>query len=75
MLVSKGEWEVEQPEVIEFMAALRDLQLISHIVITHLVLESDCLLVVKELNEASIGQSLGGLSSVRLGYYWILLLM
>ncbi|XP_040990895.1 uncharacterized protein LOC121238111 [Juglans microcarpa x Juglans regia] len=57
MSVSKGEWEVEQPEVIEFMAALRGLQLISHMGITHLVLESDCLLVVKELNEASTDQS------------------
>ncbi|CAI9773285.1 unnamed protein product [Fraxinus pennsylvanica] len=52
MAASKGEREVANPETIEFLAVLRGLQFVLFMGISHLVLESDCLLVVSQLNDA-----------------------
>ncbi|CAI9760756.1 unnamed protein product [Fraxinus pennsylvanica] len=51
MTASKRDWEVADPEMIEFLAVLRGLQLIMPMGISHLVIESDCLLVVSQLND------------------------
>ncbi|CAI9760755.1 unnamed protein product [Fraxinus pennsylvanica] len=52
MAASKREREVADPEIVEFLAVLRGLQLIMPMGIYHLVIESDCLLVVSQLNDA-----------------------
>ncbi|CAI9778901.1 unnamed protein product [Fraxinus pennsylvanica] len=52
MAASKGEREVADPETIEFLAVLRGLQFVLSTGISYLVLESDCLLVVSQLNDA-----------------------
>ncbi|CAI9762880.1 unnamed protein product [Fraxinus pennsylvanica] len=51
MAASKGEWEVADPEMIEFLAVLRGLQLVMSMGISRLVIESDCLFVVSQLND------------------------
>ncbi|XP_041004081.1 uncharacterized protein LOC121249435 [Juglans microcarpa x Juglans regia] len=51
MPASKIENEVENPSTIELVALLRGLQLIVHLGFSKLVVESDCMLLVQELNK------------------------
>ncbi|CAI9783491.1 unnamed protein product [Fraxinus pennsylvanica] len=51
MAASKGEREVADPEMIEFPAVLQGLQLVMSMGISRLVIESDCLFVVSQLND------------------------
>ncbi|CAI9761065.1 unnamed protein product [Fraxinus pennsylvanica] len=52
MVASKGEREVVDPEMIEFLAVLRGLQFVVYMSISQLIIESDCLFVVSQLNDS-----------------------
>lgn len=51
MAASKIENEMNDQEAIEFLAMFRDIQLYAHLDFSKLILESDCMLMVKELQE------------------------
>jgi len=47
MAASKLELEVEEPEAVELLVVLRGMQLCSTLGISHIEIESDCLLLVQ----------------------------
>ncbi|CAI9756236.1 unnamed protein product [Fraxinus pennsylvanica] len=52
MATSKGERGVADPEMIEFLAVLRGLKFVVSMGISQLIIESDCLFIVSQLNDA-----------------------
>lgn len=52
MLASVAESIVASPEAIEALAVLKSLQICTHLGIPNLIIESDCLLLVEELNSS-----------------------
>ncbi|KAF5454638.1 hypothetical protein F2P56_024287 [Juglans regia] len=60
MAASKIENEVENPSTIELLALLRGLQLIVHLGFSKLLVESDCMFLVQELNNEQDSLSVDG---------------